>query len=219
MAKRWWRKKARKSVAQELAKLERSQARQSALDSTARILTGARADYETYQQRLAQAHEALTALQGERLRIGAWLDVARGKCPEGQWRAQCIAAGWSTAHVYTLRAKAVVPGWQDAPLAKRITGKQHAIALRLATPPWQDLAEVEAFYVAAEDRSDAEDVDYDVDHIHPLRPRGYSWREGDAFIEGASCGLHVPWNLQLLAHEDNMAKGNRITDDLAWVDD
>ena len=40
-------------------------------------------------------------------------------------------------------------------------------------------------------------VKYHVDHIHPLN--------GENF-----CGLHVPWNLQVIPWNKNIAKGNRL---------
>lgn len=64
-------------------------------------------------------------------------------------------------------------------------------AVRVATPPWADRAEIRKVYARAAA------LGMTVDHIHPLR--------------GANvCGLHVPWNLQLLSHSANASKSNKF---------
>lgn len=76
------------------------------------------------------------------------------------------------------------------------TAKRHAARLR-ALPPWRGEWDVtkanEAIYEGAPQGMH-------VDHIVPL--------QGDAV-----CGLHVPWNLQILPPAENIRKGNRFDQD------
>lgn len=65
--------------------------------------------------------------------------------------------------------------------------------LKQATPPWVDHAAIRVFYDLAAV------LGMHVDHIHPLKGRNF-------------CGLHVPWNLQLLTASENAAKGNKLVD-------
>lgn len=60
-----------------------------------------------------------------------------------------------------------------------------------ATPPWADREEIKAIY------EQAAIAGMQVDHIHPL--------QGETL-----CGLHVPWNLQLLTATDNQRKSNKF---------
>jgi hypothetical protein len=77
-------------------------------------------------------------------------------------------------------------------LAKTNAWKAHRRAAKLqATPPWADRKAIEAVY------AEARHAGLTVDHIYPLKGRN-------------SCGLHVPWNLQLLTQVENSAKGNRV---------
>lgn len=69
-----------------------------------------------------------------------------------------------------------------------------------ATPPWltkEQLKEIESFYATAKALEQAFGGRYDVDHIHPIK--------GDT-----CCGLHVPWNLQVLPSSENRSKSNRL---------
>jgi hypothetical protein len=77
-------------------------------------------------------------------------------------------------------------------LARRYASKKNGTPLWLTT---EDRARIVAVYEDAVARSATEGTKYHVDHIIPLRGR-------------AVCGLHVPWNLQVLPARENMRKRN-----------
>jgi hypothetical protein len=67
------------------------------------------------------------------------------------------------------------------------------------TPRWlseDHLKEIENFFWLAKDISKVTGEDYHVDHIVPMKGKNV-------------CGLHVPWNLQVLPSDVNIAKGNK----------
>lgn len=65
-----------------------------------------------------------------------------------------------------------------------------------ATPPWVDRAEIKAIYAEARRLTAETGIKHEVDHIHPLKGR-------------LACGLHVPWNLQIITRTENRKKHNR----------
>jgi len=66
-----------------------------------------------------------------------------------------------------------------------------------ACPVWVNTADLQQIYVDASYVSKLMNIKYHVDHIVPL-------------VHDLVCGLHVPWNLQILSAEENIAKGNKF---------
>lgn len=66
-----------------------------------------------------------------------------------------------------------------------------------ATPKWVSHEEIKAVYAERDRIRDETGEEYHVDHIVPLKHKDV-------------CGLHVPWNLQVITAEENMAKSNRL---------
>lgn len=80
---------------------------------------------------------------------------------------------------------------------KYVAGVAARRAARLrATPPWVNKKEILAFYAEARRLTKETGIPHEVDHIHPLRGKHL-------------CGLHVPWNLQVIPRVENRKKHNR----------
>lgn len=85
------------------------------------------------------------------------------------------------------------------PYCRIKSAERRAIKLK-ATPKWLNKNQKEAIkleYSLAEWCTKVLNEPYEVDHIVPLRGKDV-------------CGLHVPWNLQVIAAKDNRIKNNRM---------
>lgn len=88
--------------------------------------------------------------------------------------------------------------WQKAnPGRCRFLGAKRYIAKLNATPPWVDWDQIAAVYDKAVAMTRDTGIQHEVDHIYPLQGT-------------TCCGLHVPWNLQVITKAENVRKGNRM---------
>lgn len=69
-----------------------------------------------------------------------------------------------------------------------------------ATPPWltkEHLQQIKEFYLLRDELTKKTGIAHHVDHIMPLRGK-------------ILCGLHVPWNLQVITEKQNVQKSNKV---------
>jgi len=94
--------------------------------------------------------------------------------------------------------------WRATNPEKHCAGEAKRRAQKLfATPTWLTVehhAEIVLCYEEAFALKLYTGQDYHVDHIVPLQGKNV-------------CGLHVPWNLQVILARDNLSKGNKHVDD------
>lgn len=103
------------------------------------------------------------------------------------------AKAWAGANPE--RKKEYLKKWNQDNYGKRLAYNAERRASRIqAAPPWlteDDYLTIDIIY------DDAQKVGMVVDHIMPLN-------------NPLVCGLHVPWNLQLLTSSANSAKSNKF---------
>lgn len=76
--------------------------------------------------------------------------------------------------------------------------KKHKLGQQQRTPSWLNslhFKQIETFYIAAIKLTKELGIAFEVDHIVPLHGKNV-------------CGLHVPWNLQVITKTQNIRKSN-----------
>lgn len=98
-------------------------------------------------------------------------------------------------------AKLAIQKWRKANPGLRNNYISNRRAKRIsASPKWltkQHLEEIKNFYIKAKALEKTDNIKRNVDHIVPLQ-------------SDIVCGLHVPWNLQILTCTENCRKGNKL---------
>lgn len=110
-----------------------------------------------------------------------------------RWHTNKHDPDWKE-HQYVLNRKYLAKDRERRPEYWRARARARDAQKLGATPPWLTQAhqdETRAIYADAAARSEPHHVDHIIPLVHP-----------------DVCGLHVPWNLQVLSAADNLRKSN-----------
>jgi hypothetical protein len=123
--------------------------------------------------------------------VAKWQKDNADKCNENtkKWQEQNPSKVTATAKNYSMNNKGKV---------NANTAKRAAVKLQ-RTPKWLSklhFKQIGIFYDSASMLTEELGIEFEVDHIIPLRGDNVS-------------GLHVPWNLQVITAKENRVKGSK----------
>lgn len=151
----------------------------------------AKARYDANKPEISEKRRARyrNNIEKESQTVAKWQAANRGKR---------LANGMAYYHSHKAAMDEYGAKWfADHPGASAFYSANHRANQRRATPPWVDRNELFKFYEKAALLTIETGITHEVDHIYPLD-------------HPLCCGLHVPWNLQILTKLQNRKKGNRL---------
>lgn len=128
------------------------------------------------------------------LKAAAW--YIKNKEAKAVKAAAYYQANKAEAVLRSKRYRASRPGWWARVASRR------RVVVQQATPRWltkEQHNEIERKYAHAKECQMLTGDDYHVDHVVPLQGKNV-------------CGLHVPWNLEVLPSDLNDSKGNKLSE-------
>jgi hypothetical protein len=102
---------------------------------------------------------------------------------------------WTEGHIVTQTVLKVDAQYANSKEYMRAANTRHRADKIKRTPPWSEKERIKFVYILAERASQVYGIQFDVDHIIPLKGKRVS-------------GLHCLDNLQILEHRDNVMKSN-----------
>lgn len=121
----------------------------------------------------------------------------REKLKDPEYRKRYYGQSMKWARRNSLKIKQYIKKIGALHTAKVVTCR---LRTKKSCPKWltrDQIAEIYAFYVLARELQWLSEEKLHVDHIVPLNSKDV-------------CGLHVPWNLQILPASENYKKGTKI---------
>jgi hypothetical protein len=147
-------------------------------------------------RRIAQKKWRELNRQKSRDHVKRYRDSDKGRATRSVWLES--RPDYNRIKAAEFRAKN--PGYQSHYV------KLRRATIKTATPKWltnKQKENIKLFYIESSRLTKETGIQHHVDHIHPLTMK-------DSNGNHIGCGLHVPWNLQVITADENFEKGCQL---------